>query len=48
MTISKKRRVNNRIKSLKEQIKYWIYNPTKKTVEIIELFFIMIIFLYRN
>ena len=28
-----------RINSLKEQIQYWIDNPTEKTIEIIELFY---------
>lgn len=28
-----------RIDSLKEQINYWINNPTEKTVEIVELFY---------
>lgn len=39
MTISKKEEWNNRIKVLKEQIQYWIDNPTEKTVEIIQLFY---------
>jgi vacuolar-type H+-ATPase subunit H len=30
---------DERINSLKEQIQYWINNPTEKTVEIIELFY---------
>ena len=28
-----------RIETLKQQIQYWIDNPTEKTVEIIELFY---------
>jgi hypothetical protein len=39
MTISKKEEWNERIKVLKEQIQYWIDNPTEKTVEIVELFY---------
>jgi hypothetical protein len=39
MTISKKEEWNDRIKVLKEQIQYWINNPTEKTVEIVELFY---------
>lgn len=27
-----------RIETLKQQIQYWIDNPTEKTIEIIELF----------
>jgi hypothetical protein len=30
---------NTRIECLKQQIQYWIDNPTKKTIEIIELFY---------
>ena len=39
MTISKKEEWNYRIECLKEQINYWINNPTEKTVEIVELFY---------
>ena len=28
-----------RIETLKQQIQYWIENPTGKTIEIIELFY---------
>ena len=48
MTISKKEEWNYRIECLKEQIKYWIDNPTEKTVEIVELiFYIFIIKIYK-
>ncbi len=30
---------NNRIKCLLEQIKYWVENPTEKTVEVVQLFY---------
>jgi len=30
---------NERIACLKQQIQYWIENPTEKTVEIVELFY---------
>ncbi len=36
---NKKREWNERIDCLKEQIQYWIDNPTEKTVEIVELFY---------
>jgi hypothetical protein len=36
---SKRNEWEQRIDSLKEQIKYWIDNPTDKTIEIIELFY---------
>jgi hypothetical protein len=36
---TKKSEWESRIKSLKEQIKYWIENPSDKTIEIIELFY---------
>ena len=39
MTISKKEEWNYRIECLKEQINYWINNPTEKTIEIVELFY---------
>jgi hypothetical protein len=38
--ISKKKdEWKSRIESLKEQIKYWIENPSEKTIEIVELFY---------
>ena len=39
MSISKKEEWKDRVKVLKEQIQYWIDNPTEKTVEIVELFY---------
>ncbi len=39
LKISNKIMWNNRLNSLKEQIKYWIENKTDKTIEVIELFF---------
>jgi hypothetical protein len=41
MTIvsTKKSEWESRIESLKEQIKYWIENPSEKTIEIVELFY---------
>jgi hypothetical protein len=30
---------DERIETLKQQIQYWIDNPTEKTIEIIELFY---------
>jgi hypothetical protein len=39
MTISKKEEWNYSIECLKEQINYWINNPTEKTIEIVELFY---------
>ena len=35
---SKQKEWHERIQILKDQIHYWIDNPTEKTVEIIELF----------
>ena len=28
-----------RLQNLKQQIQYWIENPTEKTIEVIELFY---------
>jgi len=39
MVVFKKNEWEERIKILKEWIKYWIDNETEKTVEIIELFY---------
>jgi hypothetical protein len=41
ITISKSKQTEweERINNLKEQIKYWVDNPTEKTIEIIELFY---------
>ena len=41
MTImkTKKKEWEERIESLKQQIQYWIDNPTEKTIEIVELFY---------
>lgn len=39
LNLKKINKWENRIKSLLKQIKYWIKNPTEKTIEIIELFF---------
>ncbi len=36
---TKKKEWNQRIDVLKQQIQYWIDNPTEKTIEIIELFY---------
>jgi len=36
---TKQKEWEERINSLKQQIKYWIENPTEKTIEIIELFY---------
>ena len=36
---TKKKEWEDRIESLKQQIQYWIDNPTEKTIEIIELFY---------
>jgi hypothetical protein len=39
ITKSKQKEWEDRLESLKQQIKYWIENPTEKTIEIIELFY---------
>ena len=41
LTIPKTRLVewDNRIEALESQIKYWIDNPSSKTIEVIELFY---------
>jgi hypothetical protein len=41
MTIEKtqQKEWEHRIDALKEQIQYWIDNPSEKTIEIIELFY---------
>ena len=41
MTITKSKQPEweERINCLKQQIQYWIDNPTEKTVEIVELFY---------
>ena len=41
MSISedKQKEWEERIETLKQQIQYWIDNPTEKTIEIIELFY---------
>ena len=36
---NKKEEWNDRLNILHEQIKYWIENPSEKTIEIIELFY---------
>jgi len=36
---TKQKEWEERVESLKQQIKYWIDNPTEKTIEIIELFY---------
>lgn len=36
---SKQKEWEERIETLKQQIQYWIENPTEKTIEIIELFY---------
>jgi hypothetical protein len=36
---SKGKEWNERIACLKQQIQYWIDNPTEKTIEIVELFY---------
>ena len=39
ITKTKQKEWEERIESLKQQIQYWIDNPTEKTIEIIELFY---------
>ena len=39
ITKTKQNEWEERIKTLKQQIQYWIDNPTEKTIEIIELFY---------
>ena len=39
ITKSKQKEWEERIESLKQQIQYWIDNPTEKTIEIVELFY---------
>ena len=39
ITKTKQKEWEERIKTLKQQIQYWIDNPTEKTIEIIELFY---------
>jgi hypothetical protein len=39
ISTTKQKEWEERINSLKQQIKYWIENPTEKTIEIIELFY---------
>jgi hypothetical protein len=39
ITKNKQKEWEERIDTLKEQIQYWIDNPTEKTIEIIELFY---------
>ena len=39
ITKTKQKEWEDRIETLKQQIQYWIYNPTEKTIENIELFY---------
>jgi hypothetical protein len=39
---TKQKEWEERIESLKQQIQYWIDNPTEKTIEIIELFYYVV------
>jgi hypothetical protein len=39
ITKTKQKEWEERIETLKQQIQYWIDNPTEKTIEIIELFY---------
>jgi len=39
ITKTKQKEWEERIESLKQQIQYWIDNPTEKTIEIVELFY---------
>jgi len=39
ITKTKQKEWEERINTLKQQIQYWIDNPTEKTIQIIELFY---------
>jgi hypothetical protein len=39
ITKNKQKEWTERIETLKQQIQYWIDNPSEKTIEIIELFY---------